>query len=49
MENKGNDSFAKHMLRPLPGAIKAYIQDYNKDGKMDIWVLFAQADECIML
>ena len=49
MENKGNNSFSKHVLRPFPGAIKAILQDYNHDGKMDIWVLFAQADEGIFL
>ena len=33
----------------MPGAEKAYIQDYNKDGLPDIWVLFAQGDEGIFL
>ena len=49
MENKGNDKFQKHVLRAVPGAIKAYINDYNHDGLPDIWVLFAQADEGIIL
>lgn len=49
MENKGDNKFVKHILRELPGAIKAYIQDYNHDGLPDIWVLFAQGDEGIFL
>ncbi len=44
-----NNSFTKQVLRFLPGAEKAYIQDYNKDGLPDIWVLFAQGDEGIFL
>lgn len=49
MEGKGHHQFTKHVLRPLPGAIKAYIRDVNKDGLPDIWVLFAQGDEGIFL
>ncbi|MDQ6814707.1 MAG: FG-GAP-like repeat-containing protein [Bacteroidota bacterium] len=48
-ENKGNGKFEKHVLRPLPGAIKAYINDYNNDGLPDIWVLFAQGEEGIFV
>src|SRR5262249_39919389 len=32
MENLGNDHFTKHILRASPGAIKAYVNDYNHDG-----------------
>ncbi len=49
MENVGNQKFTRHILRPLPGAIKAYINDYNRDGLPDIWVLFAQGDESVIL
>jgi hypothetical protein len=49
MENLGNDKFKKHILREAPGAIKAYINDYNHDGRPDLWVLFAQGDEGIYL
>ncbi|GAC1586668.1 MAG: hypothetical protein NVS3B19_05270 [Ginsengibacter sp.] len=49
MENKGMHKFEKHILRNVPGAIKAYVNDYNHDGLPDIWVLFAQADEGIFL
>jgi hypothetical protein len=49
LENKGDDKFQHHVIRPVPGAIKAYIQDYNHDGWPDLWVLFAQGDEGIFL
>jgi len=49
MENTGSNGFKRRVLRSLPGAIKAYIQDYNKDGAQDIWVLFGQGDEGIFL
>ncbi len=41
--------YTRHLLRAAPGAIKAYINDYNHDGLPDIWVLFAQGDESIYL
>lgn len=49
LQNKGNNSFEKKMLWAIPGAIKAYIDDYNHDGRPDIMVLFAQAQEGIYL
>jgi hypothetical protein len=49
MEGTENNGFKRHVLRPLPGAIKAYTQDHNKDGAPDIWVLFGQGDEGIFL
>jgi len=49
MENMGNNKFIKHVLRAYPGAIKAYVNDYNHDGAPDIWVLFAQGEEGIFL
>lgn len=49
MENKGNNQFEEHVIRASPGAIQAHIQDYNKDGKPDLWVEFAQGDEGIFL
>jgi hypothetical protein len=49
MENMGSGKFNKHILRPLPGAIKVYIQDYNKDGLPDIWALFSQGEEGVFL
>jgi hypothetical protein len=49
MQNKGDGGFNKKILRPLPGAIKAYVEDFNKDGLPDIMSLFAQAQEGIYL
>jgi hypothetical protein len=49
MENKGNGKYEKHIIRAVPGAIKAYVQDYNRDGLPDLWVLFAQGEEGIFL
>jgi hypothetical protein len=49
MENRGNNKFVKHVLRAAPGAIKAYVDDYNHDGAPDIWVLFAQGEEGVFL
>jgi hypothetical protein len=49
LENKGNGNFEKHILREVPGAIHAIVQDVNHDGLPDIWVLFAQGDEGIVL
>jgi len=49
MENLGNNNFQRHVLRGSPGAIKAYVDDYNHDGLPDLWVLFAQGEEGIFL
>lgn len=49
MQNLGDQKFEKHVLRSLPGALKAYIEDYNHDGLPDFWVLFAQGDEGVIL
>jgi hypothetical protein len=49
MENRGNGKYERHVLRPLPGAVKAYINDYNHDGLPDLWVLFSQGEEGIFL
>lgn len=47
MENKGNGKFEPNIIRPLPGAIKAYIDDINHDGLPDVIALMAQAEEGI--
>ncbi len=44
-ENLGDGSYAAHILKNKPGAIKAIITDYNADGHNDIFVLMAQGDE----
>ncbi len=48
-ENNGNNTFKRHILRDVPGAIKAYVNDYNHDGLPDLFVLFAQGEEGIFL
>jgi hypothetical protein len=48
-ENMGDTKYVPHVLRPLPGAIAACINDFNHDGLPDIWVLFAQGEEGIFL
>lgn len=48
-KNLGNNNFQEQIIRQFPGALKAYIDDVNKDGLPDIWVLFAQAQEGIFL
>lgn len=49
MENLGNKKFERHILKQVPGAIKAYIRYDNKDALPDIYVLFTQGDESISL
>lgn len=49
MENKGDDKFEKHDIRKIAGAIKAYTWDYDNDGDLDIYALFAQGEEAIFL
>ncbi|MEO5893445.1 MAG: VCBS repeat-containing protein [Ferruginibacter sp.] len=48
-ENTGNNKFIHHVLRPEPGAIRAYVEDFNHDGLPDIWALFSQGEEGIFL
>jgi hypothetical protein len=49
LENKGDNKYERHIIRAVPGAIRAYVNDYNHDGLPDLWVLFAQGDEGIFL
>jgi hypothetical protein len=48
-ENLGDHQYTRHILREIPGAIHAIVQDFNHDGLPDIWVLFAQGNEEIVL
>lgn len=48
-KKNGQTSYEKNLLSQLPGAISAYIDDYNNDGLPDFTVLFAQGDEGIYL
>lgn len=49
LENNGGGGYTRHVIRPQPGAIKAYIEDVNHDGLQDIWALFTQGEEGIFL
>jgi FG-GAP-like repeat len=49
LENTGDGHYIRHVLRETPGAIHAIVDDYNHDGLPDLWVLFAQGDESVVL
>lgn len=44
-----NGLWEKRILRNRPGAIKAYVRDFNRDGAPDIIALFGQGDEGIFM
>ncbi len=48
-ENLGDGKYKEHILINRPGAIKAYVHDFNHDGRPDIIVLMAQAREGIYI
>ena len=48
-QQQADGSFQPKLLRNRPGAIKAYLRDWNLDGKQDILALFGQGDEGIFL
>ena len=48
-ENKGGNKYASHILRPLPGAIKTEIYDFNNDGLPDLAAMMAQGDESVFI
>ncbi len=48
-ENHGDARYTKHVLRNKPGAIKAYVRDFNSDQRPDIIALFGQGDEGIFI
>ena len=49
MQNPASGNLRQRMIRPLPGATKAYIDDVNNDRLPDIVALFGQAREGIYL
>jgi hypothetical protein len=49
LESQGTGKYLRRDIRPVAGATKAILQDYNRDGLPDIWVLFAQGEEGIFL
>lgn len=46
---KKNGGYDKLELQNSPGVINVQLDDYNKDGLTDIWALFTQGDERIIL
>ena len=48
-ENLGDGTYQEHILINRPGAIKAYVYDFNHDGRPDIIVMMAQAREGIYI
>jgi FG-GAP-like repeat len=48
-ENIAENGYVKHILRPLQGAIKTEIYDFNKDGLPDVMAMMAQGDEGIFI
>ena len=49
MENAGDGKYIRHVLRPEPGVLKTYVEDVNHDGLQDVWALFTQGNESIVL
>lgn len=41
------DSMTRHVIEERPGARMTYWEDYDGDGRPDLWVLWAQGDEQI--
>ena len=45
----GERGYRRHVLRPLPGALKTVVNDFNGDQHLDILALMAQGDEGFFL
>ncbi len=48
-ENHGNTNYEENVLLDRPGATRCFLLDFNKDGKLDIIALMAQAKEGVWL
>ena len=48
-ENLGDLKFKEHVLFNKPGAVKSVAHDFNKDGHLDIAVLFGQDTDGMLL
>lgn len=48
-ENRGGETYRKHVLRDSPGAIRSVLRDFDGDGRQDIVALIAQGDEGVYL
>lgn len=48
-ENTGNEQYREHVLLPRSGCVRSVVRDFNRDGRPDIAVLIAQAEETLYL
>ncbi len=48
-QSAGDSSYIKHTLSNLPGARNVILNDFNKDGNLDLLALLTQGDEQIAL
>ncbi|HEX7859572.1 MAG TPA: VCBS repeat-containing protein [Verrucomicrobiae bacterium] len=48
-ENEGENKFKEHILFAKPGAVESVAHDFNKDGHLDIAVLFGQETDGMFL
>lgn len=48
-ENRGDSKSIPHVIYDRPGAVRTELFDFNKDGRLDIIVMMAQAKEGIYL
>jgi hypothetical protein len=48
-ENLGNEQYREHVVLPRSGAVRSVVHDFNRDGRPDLAVLFAQEQETLYL
>ncbi|WP_232835068.1 FG-GAP repeat domain-containing protein [Pleomorphovibrio marinus] len=48
-KKQANGEYLKRILKDIPGATKAYLEDMNGNGRLDIVSLFGQGDEGIFI
>ena len=48
-ENLGQDQYRKHTIYDRPGAVATVLRDFDRDGRMDIAALMAQAQEGVFI
>lgn len=48
-ENQGENKYVEHQLFNKPGAVKSVAHDFNKDGHLDLAVLFGQETDGMLM
>lgn len=48
-ENQGNDKYVEHQLFNKPGAVRSVAHDFDKDGALDLAVLFGQETDGMLM